>query len=432
MADMIIDIYARVSTQEQANHGLSIDTQLDNLHTWAKENGHTISGEYVDAGISGKKPVNKRPALSRWIQEIEAGRKVDALVFTKLDRFFRSVKLYYQATSVMDSHGIGWQAIQEDYETITSAGRFKVNIMLSVAEAEADRTSERIKVVLDHKAAKGEYTGHKIPIGYSVSDGILTPNNDATAVKSAFATYRRAGSISAAMDELHRLGINYRYPSVRKMLTHRIYTGQYKGNLTYCEPIIPIEEFEEVQAMLKSRSTRRNPSNRIWLFSGIIRCGSCGGPMVGKYVAEQDRFLYRCPQHFNDHTCPNKHHIRESLIEDYLLARITADLEKISTATAPVQERKTDRSAIMQKIDRLKDLYVDGFIDKDTYIKDRAALTTQLTPPKMKSPRKNIVIQGDFGEHYTSLSREDKRSLWRSLIDYIVVDGDDCRVYFLP
>lgn len=430
---MVVDIYARVSTAEQANHGLSIDTQLENLRVWAKENGHTIAGEYVDAGISGKKPLSKRPALYRWIQEVEAGRKVDALVFTKLDRFFRSVRLYYQATAIMDAHKIGWQAIQEDYETITSAGRFKVNIMLSVAEAEADRTSERIKVVLDHKAQNGEYTGHRIPIGYSVANGILVPNDDAHAVRAAFETYRRTGNISAAMDELHRLGYIYRYPTVRKILTHRIYTGQYKGNLTYCEPIIPAEEFDEVQAMLRTRSVRRNPSKRVWLFSGIIRCGTCGGPMVGKY--DQDRMLYRCPQHFNDHTCTNKHHTRESAIEDYLLTHVADAMRAMAANTAhPKKEKAVDRSAIMSKIDRLKDLYVDGYIDKETYIKDREALASQLqqAQPQAKSPLKDIVLQGDFNEQYSALSREEKRSIWRSVIDYIIVDGESCRIYFLP
>ncbi len=112
---MRIALYARVSTEDQAKHGLSIDTQLDNLRTWAAANDHTIIGEYVDAGVSGKKPYKKRPALSQFMADLEAGTKVDALVFTKLDRFYRSVKLYYQAVDIPDRHKVGWQAIPEDY-----------------------------------------------------------------------------------------------------------------------------------------------------------------------------------------------------------------------------------------------------------------------------------------------------------------------------
>lgn len=113
---MRVALYTRVSTDEQAKHGLSIDTQLDNLRQWATNNNHTIVAEYVDAGISGKKPYTKRPELSRFMNDIQAGMKVDAgikvdaLCFTKIDRFFRSVKHYYQAISVMDKcHGLPYR-----------------------------------------------------------------------------------------------------------------------------------------------------------------------------------------------------------------------------------------------------------------------------------------------------------------------------------
>lgn len=151
---MRVALYVRVSTEEQARHGLSVETQTETLRKWAKDNGHTVVGEYIDAGISGKKPYSKRPELSRFMRDLESGVKVDALCFVKLDRFYRSVKLYYQAMSVLEKYGVAWQAINEDYETVTASGRFKVNIMLSVAENEADRTSERIKAVYGHTSTE--------------------------------------------------------------------------------------------------------------------------------------------------------------------------------------------------------------------------------------------------------------------------------------
>ena len=174
---MKVALYARVSTQEQAQHGLSIEIQTEQLRQWAKDNGHEIAGEYVDAGISGKKPSSKRPALSRFMSDLENGLQVDALIFTKLDRFFRSVKLYYQAMETLDRHGVAWEAIQEDYETVTASGRFKVNIMLSVAEDEADRTSERVKNVMEAKRQRGEYVGGT-PFGYTKKDSKLYVNEE--------------------------------------------------------------------------------------------------------------------------------------------------------------------------------------------------------------------------------------------------------------
>ena len=377
---MIIDIYARVSTEDQARHGLSVDTQLDNLRSWAAANGHVIAGEYIDAGVSGKKPVSKRPALSRWIGEIEAGRKVDALVFTKLDRFFRSVKLYYQATAIMDTHSIGWIAIQEDYETITSAGRFKVNIMLAVAEAEADRTSERIKVVFERKVMNGEYLGDHVPLGFSVVDKHLIPNEDAAIVREAFDTFLRTGSVYQVHAFLNNAGHPYSYAAVRRLLQKPMYSGSYRGNPEYCPAIIPIDEFREVQRMLKDRSIRQNPSRRVYLFSGLIFCAECGRRLAGAWASHgSDNYMYRCNSYYMDHKCGNKRHVRESAVESWLLDNVASQLLEISATTTPKNKKKAvDRTAIKKKLDRLKDLYVDGLIDKDTFISDREKLLTQI------------------------------------------------------
>lgn len=225
-------------------------TRIDNLHAWAKENGHTIAGEYIDAGISGKKPLSKRPALYRWIQEVEAGRKVDALVFTKLDRFFRSVKLYYQATSIMDAHGIAWQAIQDDYETITSAGRFKVNIMLSVAEAEADRTSERIKVVFERKVAMGEALGSIMPLGLERKDKKVVPNEDADIVRECFKIFLQTASVYKVQRYLLEIGHTISYPATARILHNPLYCGHFRGNNSFCEPIISIADWADAQQIV--------------------------------------------------------------------------------------------------------------------------------------------------------------------------------------
>lgn len=79
---MRIACYARVSTEEQALHGLSIEAQLNALREFANDQS---VGEYVDAGISARSSIAKRPELQRLLRDVEAG-KVDLVVFTKLDR----------------------------------------------------------------------------------------------------------------------------------------------------------------------------------------------------------------------------------------------------------------------------------------------------------------------------------------------------------
>ena len=116
-----VALYMRVSTEEQARHGDSIEAQRQALRQYADTHNLTVIGEYADEGISGQKPVRKRPALSQMLREVETGR-VDLILFTKLDRWFRSVKLYYQAQEVLDAHKVAWRAILENYNTETADG----------------------------------------------------------------------------------------------------------------------------------------------------------------------------------------------------------------------------------------------------------------------------------------------------------------------
>ena len=133
---MRVALYARVSTEEQAIHGLSIDAQLAALDEWAKDK--TVIDHYIDLGISARKPITKRPELQRLLRDVEQNR-VDLIAFCKLDRWTRNIREYYKAQDVLDAHNVAWRAIQEDYETETASGRLKVNLMLAIAQGSEDR-----------------------------------------------------------------------------------------------------------------------------------------------------------------------------------------------------------------------------------------------------------------------------------------------------
>lgn len=433
---MRVALYARVSTEEQARSGLSIETQLDNLRRWAEVNGHVVVGEYVDPGISARKSPLKRPDLQRLLGDLD---KIEAVAFTKLDRWTRNVRGYYQVQEQLDAHKVAWIAIQEDYETVTSAGRFKVNIMLAVNESEADRTSERIKVVFDRKIAKGEYIGTHPPLGFAVDGKRLVLSEDAPLAREAFSVYRRTGSVYQAKDFLWAHGHALVYPTVHKMLRNPMYAGRYRDNPDYCPAIIPPAEFDEVQRLMEKRSVRRSTTRNVYLFSGLLRCSVCGHSLGGNFVNARVSLRYRCPYHAMNGRCPNARNYREIDIESWLLdnllpafARMEASLKTPKTQKTPV-----DRAAIQRKIDRLTELYIDELIDKEKYAQERAALLDQL-PKEDPAPRdlsqiRDILMAADFRDRYASLSREDKRALWRSIVDHIDADPHgNLSIYFLP
>lgn len=426
---MKVALYARVSTEEQAQHGLSIETQLDNLRSWAKANGHSVIDEYVDAGVSARKSPAKRPELQRLLGDLD---KIELIAFTKLDRWTRNVKGYYDVQEKLDAAHVAWTAIQEDYETVTATGRFKVNILLAVSENEADRTSERIKVVFDRKVARGEHVGPQPPIGYSVVNKHLVPNEDADVARGTFREFLRTGSVRRALDYLHDCGHPIIYSSLRRMLSNELYIGRFHGNPNYCEPIIYQEDYYRVQEILQERSVRSNPTKREYIFSGMIRCAGCGHLMAGVYngrLSPHNRYRYRCDRHFLNHLCENKKFLSEVELEDQLLTKLEEDLPAFSvSAKAPPAKKPKDNS---QKLERLNELYIEGLITKKQFEAKRAQL---IDPPEAPKPdlalARKIALSDNVRESYQLLSRQEKRMLWRSIVESILADGENVVVTF--
>lgn len=146
-------LYIRVSTDEQAREGYSLQAQKDNLIKYVKENNYAIVDIYADEGISARKSYKKRKEFMRMLEDVKAN-KIDIILFIKLDRYFRNIGDYYKTQEILDQFKVGWKATLENYDTTTANGRFYVNIRLSMAQDEADRTSERIKFVFDNKVKK--------------------------------------------------------------------------------------------------------------------------------------------------------------------------------------------------------------------------------------------------------------------------------------
>lgn len=156
-------IYIRVSTEEQHLNGLSLPAQRQALTEYALKNEYEITGYYADEGISARKSMRIRKELQRLLKDVQQDR-IDMILVTKLDRWFRNIKDYQITQEILEAHHCCWKTIFESYDSSTANGQMVINIMLSVNQAESDRTSERIKAVFDYKRANGELhqrkTGH--------------------------------------------------------------------------------------------------------------------------------------------------------------------------------------------------------------------------------------------------------------------------------
>lgn len=431
-------LYVRVSTEEQAIHGLSIKDQTSALEEWAKREGHLVVGIYTDAGISARKPASKRPDLQRLLKDIQEG-KGDLVLFTRLDRWFRNIAEYYKVQEILEKNNVDWKTIREDYDTSTASGRLKINIMLSVAQDEADRTSERIKAINEMKRQKREPLTGDCPTGYKLDGKKLIKDPDKEhAVSGFFETYINTGSVALAMEFALRNNLRIYYQLAHKMLSSPCYYGHYYDVDNMTPPYITKEQFEKIQSMRK-RVVRKTKHNRVYLFSGLVYCGECGGRMGGRVNTNQASQFYNCTSHYMRISgCKNTSNMLERKIEDFLLESIEKKMEQLQLDIEDICDTEKRRdyaseiAAQKAKSSRLKELYVNGLIsmeecktgiqEYEKKIKELQEMEKKLKIPDFSEIEK--ILNSEWKSMYFSLTREQKRESWRKLVKKIAIFQD--------
>lgn len=431
--------YIRVSTEEQKFHGLSVEAQTTALEDWANKNDLKIVQFYNDAGFSARKPYHKRPAMVKLLEDVEAN-KIDLIIFTKLDRWFRSLPDYFKVQEILEKNNVNWRTIQEDYDTTTASGRLKVNIMLSVAQDEADRTSERIKAINEMKRQKLQALTGESPFGYKIVDKKFVKDPETEeAVSAFFKKFLDTGSISAARDHIREnFGQWWSYQKAHRILDMPCYHGYYFGIEGMTPPYITKEQYQKIQSM-RRRIVRKTAHNRVYIFSGLISCGECGARMGGRVNTKQETYFYNCHSHYLHATdCQNNVNMTEKKIERYMLDTIEGEMEQleinIGKLSAPKKKKdfQGDISYLKTKVKKLKDLYLNDLIDLDEYKKDKelyekkiAELEEQSKPietPNLEKAKK--ILQFGWKATYNGLKSEEKREFWRILVKEIRIYPD--------
>lgn len=198
--------YVRVSTDKQAEHGVSLDAQRAKLDAYAALYDLELVAVEVDA--TSAKDLD-RPALTRALAELRAGR-ADALLVVKLDRLTRSVRDLGELVDRCTREGWALLSVGDAVDTRTAAGRLVLNVLASVAQWEREAIGERTAAAMRWKRDAGEYTGGEVRYGYRLAaDGrTLEPDDAEQAVVSAAVELRAAGlSLRAVGAELAARGL---------------------------------------------------------------------------------------------------------------------------------------------------------------------------------------------------------------------------------
>ena len=429
---MRVGMYARVSTEEQKVFGLSIEAQKAALKEWAKKERVKVVDYYVDAGLSARKPATKRPELQRLLNDVRE-KKIDLIVFTKLDRWFRSVGEYYKVQEILEKYNVNWKTIHEDYDTLSASGRLKINIMLAVAQDEADRTSERIKAVFDRKKQLGEPVSGMAPLGYVVKDKKLLIDEEkapmARDLFRAFLELRSASATQRYMRLTHNL--NYDTSTLKKLLRNRKYIGEAYGIPDFCEPMIDRDTFQVVQETLAYRAQRNSckPAGRIYIFKGLLTCAECGHTMTA--CACKGHYYYRCTRRAYVGDCKFDKYIREDEIEQYLLENLLKKCHEYNTSVTKRanSKPKVDEAAIKRKLDKLKDLYLSDLILKEDYENEFKSLLAALDDAQSVVTAEPELIDIEALRNamsaYASLDKPHKKQLWGMILGGVTVNADE-------
>lgn len=189
--------YLRVSTEEQASEGLSLEAQRERIAAYARAQGLGLAEVLSDEGVSAARPLGQRPAGARLLAALEAG-EAQAVVAVKLDRLFRDAVDCLATVQGWNERGIALHLLDlggAAFHSGSALGRFFLTVMAGAAEMERNLIGERTQAALAYKRGRGEWLG-AVPYGYRLEEGRLVAHEPEQEVIAAIRRDRRARHLS--------------------------------------------------------------------------------------------------------------------------------------------------------------------------------------------------------------------------------------------
>ena len=380
-------IYARYSSHRQDEQ--SIEGQLHVCHEYAKRNGYTIVGEYIDRAISGRS--DDRPEFQQMIEDAKKKAWKYVIVY-KLDRFARN-----RYDSAIYKHKLKQCGVKL-LSAMEQIGDNPESIILeAVLEASAEYYSlelaQKVRRGRIESAGKGKFVGGGVPLGYRSEGGYLVLDEQrAPYVRQIFEQYADGISKREIIDDLNRRGFRNRqgkpldHNAIHRVLRSEKYVGVLEQSGVRveggCPAIVGRATWDRVQARLDlmRRSGAKSPagSEVEYLLTGKAFCGHCGMSMhgvSGTWKAGNTWYYYQCTGRRKKRNGCKKKHEKKDFLEwyvveqtvDYILA--PERVRKIAAAVVAEYEREFGADQVRQLEDRIAALgrevekYIDAVVD---------------------------------------------------------------------
>ena len=375
-------IYARVSTERQASHDVSVPDQLAQMRRLCEERQWIIVGEFQDAITASS---DRRPAFQEMIDAATGDeRPVSVIVVHSFSRIFRNKEDAVTYAKLLRDHKVRIQSLTQPVDE-SPIGQIMYVLISCMDEWQVKETAKHVRRTLRANAAAGFYNGSTPPFGYKTADTglpsrsghkkvLVVDEAEAKIVLLIFDLYEngrngiRFGGKQVATylndNGFRRRDAEWDTNDVWRVLSDRVYIGEYEyGNrrkvpstdfvLVKVPALIPKEQFNRISVLRHSRSPTKRPPLHVKpasLLTGLIRCGVCNSAMCictgnsGKY--RYFRCNLRNKVHKSACDMPN---VPADKLEELVLQKILDDVLTKDRITTLLRDFRTRAEEIQRK-----------------------------------------------------------------------------------
>lgn len=432
-------IYTRVSTDEQAKNGLSLEGQEKAARDYCRQEGLEVAEIFTDAGESAK--TANRPQLIAAVAYCKDHYKdIDYFVVWKLDRFARNTEDHVIIDSQLQKLGIQLRSVTEPI-TDTPLGNLTKTMLAGFAQFDNDVRAERSSNGVKRRIEQGGWP-HMAPVGYTnIKDSLgrptLAKTEQADLIGGWLREFLKGGHTSRDMSQMawdigirSKQGKRLSYQQTCNMLRNPIYAGLVYSKMIEApikglhEALITFEEHEEILDKLEGRQKSKHAvkGTQAWpLRGGFIKCADCGESITGSSPKGRSKnypkyHCAKCRSRTVGHTVSvdrdRLHHEFEALLEDVTPSEATLKLfrEVVIRKYQNIHIEQRDlQQSLQQDLEKLRDrkqkiitLFIDGNLtveekQEQTKKLETDILRTELKLSEMKGQVLDSEVLIDFG-----------------------------------
>jgi hypothetical protein len=250
--------------------------------------------------------------------------------------------------------------------------------------------------------------------------------------------YEKHQSKAATLGYINiKYGLKMTMTTLDRLLKDTLWYGEYKGVPDYVEPYITKERFDRIQNILKRNARGSHDPNRVFMFSGLVKCPGCGRNLAGNFQVAKgyECYNYRCNAGRTQKICTFTGGISEKKLEKQLLDNLGEYIgNEIIKVESIEEDRPKNRNAekvakLKAELDRLNMMFRKGRIPEEEYDCEYMKIEKQIkkldveeVPPKKDLDALKGILESDYKTIYSHLTKENKKAFWRNTIKEFAID----------